>query len=385
MSTTKTNNIPFIDLQAQYKRIGPQIDAAMQRVVAHGKFIMGPEIAQLEEELAAFAGTECCVSCSSGTDALLMALMVYDIGPGDAVFVPTFTFIATAEVVSLLGATPVFVDIEPDTYNIAPADLERRIRHVRDNTDLTPRAIIPVDLFGLPADYDAITAIAEQHDLTVIEDAAQSFGASRDDHRAGSLGDIAATSFFPAKPLGCYGDGGAVFTDDPQAADILKSIRVHGKGDHKYSNVRIGLNARIDTLQAAVLLEKLKVYADEIGKRQQVAAHYNTALAEKAPDLTTPVMPDNADATSVWAQYTVRGAAREKLQGLLREQGIPTAIYYPKPLHLQAAFESLGYKPGDFPTAEAASEQVFSLPFHPYLESDTIDYIAETLGNAMDN
>ncbi len=360
----------FIDLNAQQQRIRPQIDAGIKRVLDHGNYIMGPEVSELESKLADFAGVKHCIGVASGTDALLMALMAYGIGPGDAIFTTPFTFVATGEVISLLGATPVFVDIDPRTFNIDPQKLEEAIegfsskRSAINNIPLTPKGIIPVDLFGLPADYDAINQIARKHDLFVVEDAAQGFGGEYKGRMAGSLADVATTSFFPAKPLGCYGDGGAIFTDDDALADKLSSIRVHGKGKDKYDNVRVGLNGRLDTIQAAVLLTKLEIFPDEIRARQGVAETYSRLLGD-TPGIITPIV--SSGYKSAWAQYSVLTEGREELQKALHERGIPTAVYYPKPLHQQSAFADLGYRAGDFPVSEDVAGRILSLPMHPYL------------------
>ncbi len=365
----------FIDLKTQQKMILPAINDRIQRVLAHGQYIMGPEVFELEERLAAYVGVKHAVTCSSGTDALLMPLMAYNVGPGDAIFTTPFTFIATAEVIQLLGATPVFVDIEPRTFNIDPTALARTIKtlgHNPQTASLRPRGIIAVDLFGQPADYDAINAIARQHQLFVIEDAAQSFGATYKGRRAGSLADVAATSFFPAKPLGGYGDGGAVFTNDDGLAEVLRSIRNHGQGRDRYENVRIGLNGRLDTLQAAVLLVKIDIFDHEVAARQEVAARYTSNLKGV---VTTPLVAP--ECTSVWAQYSIQSDHRQALQERLKTASIPTAIYYPVPLHLQGAFKHLGYQPGDFPISEKASQKIFSLPMHPYLDAATQEKICD--------
>lgn len=370
--------IPFIDLKAQMEKIGPDVRTAIDAVLAHGQFIMGPEVERLEQELVRYVGAEHAVACGSGTDALLMALMARGIGPGDAVFTPPFTFVATAEVVALLGATPVFVDIDEEGLNLDPALLEEAVRKVRQAGDLNPRAVIPVDLFGLPADYRELMAVAERHGLFVLEDAAQSFGGRYFGRVCGALGHIGATSFFPAKPLGCYGDGGAIFTRDAAEAEVLRSIRVHGQGRNKYDNVRIGLNGRLDTIQAAVLLVKLEVFPEELEARQRAASRYTTGLAGL---VRTPATPE--DRLCAWAQYSVRSPNRESIQGALQDAGIPSAIYYPKPLHLQEAFRNLGYGPGDFPVSESAAREIFSLPMHPYLTDDTVDRIVETIRGAV--
>jgi dTDP-4-amino-4,6-dideoxygalactose transaminase len=380
----------FIDLAAQQERIREQIEANIAAVLDHGKYIMGPEIQRLEEKLAQYVGVKHAISCASGTDALLLALMAYGIGPGDAIFTTPFTFIATGEVISLLGATPVFVDIDPQTFNMDPSKLEPAVRAVLDNraadlplpqssVPLVPRGIIAVDLFGLPADYDRLDAIAGEHDLFVLEDAAQSFGAEYKGNKACSLAQIGGTSFFPAKPLGCYGDGGMCFTDDDNLHEIMMSVRVHGKGTHKYDNVRIGLNGRMDTLQAAVLLAKFDIFPEEIELRQQVARRYSQLLNQKA-EVQTPTVTDGM--TSAWAQYSVLaedGTHRNQLQARLKEAGVPTAIYYPKPLHLQTAFKSLGYEEGDFPVSEDYAGRIFSLPMHPYLSDSDQEFIIKNL------
>ena len=371
MAVTEKRKIQFIDLKAQQARIREDVEARMRQVLDHGAYIMGPEVRELEGQLAAYTGRKHCVSCASGTDALLMALMAYNIGPGDAIITSPFTFIATAEVISLLGATPVFVDIDPETYNLDPGELEA-VMHDDSlrKKGLTVRGIIPVDLFGQPADYAEIGDFARKYGLFVIEDAAQAFGAEYRGAKSCSFGEIACTSFFPAKPLGCYGDGGAVFTDDDGLAEKLRSIRVHGQGHHKYDNVRIGINGRLDTLQAAVLLSKMTIFDDELPRRNRVAERYNAALAGT---VVTPVVRE--DRSSVWAQYCILSDEREDLLEHLKAQGVPTAVYYPKPLHLQDAYKDLGYRKGDFPKTEYAAERIFSLPMHPYLDAETQDYI----------
>ncbi|MFH1090964.1 MAG: DegT/DnrJ/EryC1/StrS family aminotransferase [Pseudomonadota bacterium] len=365
-------NIPFIDLKAQFRVLESEIRSAIEAVLSHGQFIMGPEIGRLETELARFTGVKYALTCSSGTDALLLVLMARGIGPGDAVFTSPFTFVATAEVIPLLGATPVFVDIDPITYNIDPEALGAAVEEVEKHGRLRPAAVIPVDLFGLPADYDPIMALASEKDLFVLEDAAQSFGGRYQGHMAGSLGHAGATSFFPAKPLGCYGDGGAVLTDDAELDHRMRSIRVHGQGDNKYDNVRLGLNARMDTLQAAILLAKLTVFPQELEQRQRAAQRYSRGLGGR---LQVPTVPEGY--YSAWAQYSVASERREQIIAALKEAGVPTAIYYPKPLHLQGAFSNLGYAAGDFPQAETAAGRIFSLPLHPYLDDELIDRIVE--------
>ncbi len=371
-------SIPFIDLKTQFRRLEPDVRARIDRVLEHGQFIMGPEVAELETQLARYVGAEHAVTCSSGTDALLMALMAYEVGPGDAVFTTPFTFIASAEVISLVGATPVFVDIDARTFNLDPAKLEHAIAETKSNTSLQPRGVLPVDLFGLPADYDAINTIARRNELFVLEDAAQSFGATYKGRRAGSLGDVAAASFFPAKPLGCYGDGGAVFTDDDELGETLRSIRMHGKGKDKYDNVRIGLNGRLDTIQAAVLLVKLAAFPQELTMRQQAAQRYDELLDGV---VRTPHVPE--ECTSAWAQYSVLLPRRSEVQAVLKEAGVPTTVYYPKPLHLQTAYSELGYGEGDLPVAEDVAGQIVSLPMHPYLSASDQQHVASSVRDAV--
>jgi dTDP-4-amino-4,6-dideoxygalactose transaminase len=372
--------VQFIDLAYQQKRIRNQIEKNLLAVLDHGQYMMGPEVGILEKQLADFTGVRHAVACASGTDAILMALMANNVGPGDAVFTTPFTFIATAEVVQLLGATPVFVDIDPVTFNIDPSKLSKAIHALKARNSsghplpagfesVQPRAIIAVDLFGLPADYTAINELADRERLFVIEDAAQSFGALYKGEKACSLAAAGCTSFFPAKPLGGYGDGGMCFTNNDNLADTLRSIRVHGKGADKYDNVRIGINGRLDTLQAAVLLAKFSIFQDEILLRNRVAQRYDN-LFSGAANLVAPRVP--TDRTSVWAQYSVLAEDenhRNRTQRQLQKAGIPTAVYYPKPLHLQTAFRNLGYGTGDFPISENISRRIFSLPMHPYLEA----------------
>jgi UDP-2-acetamido-2-deoxy-ribo-hexuluronate aminotransferase len=374
---TSPKRLDFIDLKTQQQRISASLTENIRRVLAHGQYIMGPEIQALEARLATYVGVKHAISCSSGTDALLMPLMAYGVGPGDAIFTTPFTFIATAEVIQLLGATPVFADIDPKTFNLDPEALAAAVRGLGQNSGtahLKPKGIIPVDLFGQPADYDRIHTIAQEHGLFVLEDAAQSFGATYKGRRAGALAAVAATSFFPAKPLGGYGDGGAVFTDDDHLAEVLRSIRVHGQGKDKYENVRIGLNGRLDTLQAAVLLAKLEIFDQEVVDRQRVARQYSQAL-----NAVVEVPYVAPDCTSVWAQYSVLSEHRELLLKKLQAAQIPAAIYYPVPLHLQGAFAHLGYQPGDFPVSENASRRIFSLPMHPYLDPADQERIVRVL------
>ncbi|MHC1699713.1 MAG: DegT/DnrJ/EryC1/StrS family aminotransferase [Humidesulfovibrio sp.] len=387
-------SIPFIDLKTQYRRVAAEVGRGIGAVLESGAYINGPEVARLEERLAGYCGTRHAVGCASGTDALMMALMALSVGPGDAVFCPPFTFMATAEVVALLGATPVFVDVDPATCNMDPAQLEKAVRAVRAADaslhplplhagPLKPKAVIPVDLFGLLADYSAILPVAAEHGLFVIEDAAQAFGATQDmagtTRRAGSFGQIACTSFFPAKPLGCYGDGGMCFTDDPDLLELLRSIRVHGQGADKYQNVRLGITGRLDTMQAAVLLAKFEIFEDEVRLRQDVARRYAELLGP-LPGLTLPVVPGGN--LSVYAQYCIMAEStgmRQELLERLGKAGVPSSIYYPVPLHLQPAFANLGYRPGSMPVSEAVAARIFSIPMHPYLTAEVQREIALAL------
>jgi dTDP-4-amino-4,6-dideoxygalactose transaminase len=368
--------IPFIDLKKQQERIRPQLDAAIARVLAHGQYILGPEIAELEKRLSEFCGARFTLSCANGTDALILALMAKEVGPGDAVFVPSFTFVASAEVVVLVGATPVFVDVDEDSFLMDPESLEAAI-DVAKKHSLRPRAIMPVDLFGQPADYQRIGRLAEAHGLFVLADAAQSFGATRGEKSAGTMAPITATSFFPAKPLGCYGDGGAVFTDDEETLSVLKSLRVHGQGRDKYENVRIGINGRMDTLQAAILIQKLTVFADEIVARQRIAERYAHGLSDVAQ---TQKIEDGA--TSVWAQYTIRLGNRDHVVSRLKEAGVPTAIYYPIPLHRQTPYQRCPASPAGLPVSERLAGEVLSLPMHPYLSETDQDMIINAIRDA---
>jgi UDP-2-acetamido-2-deoxy-ribo-hexuluronate aminotransferase len=368
----------FIDLAAQQKRIRGAIEAGFKKILDHGQYILGPEIRELEEKLAAFVGVPFAVAVASGTDALLMPLMIEKIGPGDAIFTSTFTFIATAEVIELLGATAVFVDIDSKTYNIDPLKLEAAIIKIISEKRLKPKGIIPVDLFGQPAAYQAIQAIADKYKLFVLEDAAQSFGASQKGKKAGSLAKVAATSFFPAKPLGCYGDGGMIFTDDKNIYEQLLSIRVHGQGIDKYTNVRVGINGRMDSLQAAVLLAKMEIFAEEIQLRQEVAGRYSQLLAGAV--VPPKILNENI---SAWAQYSVLHPRRQAIIERLRANGVPTAIYYPIPLHLQEAFTHLGYGKNDFPVAEKIAGEIFSLPMHPYLMPGEQERICATIKSSQ--
>jgi dTDP-4-amino-4,6-dideoxygalactose transaminase len=364
--------VPFIDVAAQRRRLGHAVDEAVGRVLAHCQFINGPEVGQLEAALAAFCGAKHVVTCASGTDALLMVLMAKGVGQGDAVLCPSFTFCATCEAVALTGATPVLVDVDEATFNIGAASLERGIATAR-RLGLKPRGVIAVDLFGQSADYDAIGAVADADGLFVLDDAAQSFGASYRGRRLGGFGVITTTSFFPAKPLGCYGDGGAIFTEDAALAQTLRSIRVHGQGSDKYDNVRIGLTARLDTVQAAVLLEKLKIFDDEIAARNKVAARYAQGLGNV---VTVPRLAGGSD--SVWAQYTIRlpeGTDRGEFASALNAQGIPTAIYYAKSVHQQSAYCDFPVAEGGLAVSERLSCDVISLPMHAYLDEPTQERI----------
>ncbi|AOT09706.1 DegT/DnrJ/EryC1/StrS family aminotransferase [Pseudoalteromonas luteoviolacea] len=379
----------FIDLKTQYSQLKEKIDSNIHKVLDHGQYVMGPEVIELEQKLAEFAGTKYCVSCSSGTDALVMALMAYGISEGDVVITTPFTFIATAEAIKFVGATPLFVDIDKDTYNISPEKLEQTLTSIADKestihdsicTDIGKiKAVISVDLFGLPADATEINRIAKKHNLIVIEDAAQGFGGAIDGKRAGSLSDIGCTSFFPAKPLGCYGDGGAIFTDCEETAARLKSIRVHGQGEDKYQNVRLGLTGRLDTIQAAVLLPKLEVFETEIEQRQSVAESYSSQLRD-IEGLTVPSV--QAGYVSAWAQYTLMAKSEEhrsQIMEHLKSNNIPVAVYYPIPLHEQKVFESLGYQSNDFEVSSFAAKRVFSLPMHPYLRNEEIEHICKLI------
>ena len=373
-------SIPFIDLKSQYRQIEAEIKAGIEGVLEHGAYIMGPEIAEIEARLSNFSGVSFGVSCASGTDALMMSLMALEVGPGDAVFTTPFTFMATAEVVALLGATPIFVDIDPVTYNLDADDLRRKIRFVKEQRkDLTAKGVIAVDIFGQPADYDAIEPLAHNAGLFLIVDAAQSFGATYKGKPVCGLGDLACTSFFPAKPLGCYGDGGMIFCHNQALRDLLVSIRIHGMGKHKYDNDRLGITGRMDSIQAAVLLAKFRIFPDEVARRQAVADRYAALLAD-VDGVTPPALAEGN--TSVWAQYCVLArdtAHREELMGKLSAASIPTAIYYPKPLHLQKAFANLKHKVGDFPVAEDVAGRIFALPMHPYLSAEDQEAIVAPL------
>jgi dTDP-4-amino-4,6-dideoxygalactose transaminase len=371
--------IPFVDVAAQRRRLGARIDAAIARVLDHCQFIMGPEVAALEAKLAAFCGARHALGCASGTDALLLALMAKGIGPGDAVICPAFTFCASAEAVALVGATPVFADVDEATFNLDAASLEGALAAAR-RAGLKPRAVMTVDLFGLPADYDAIALLAAAHGLVVIADAAQSFGAAYRDRRVGTLAPVTTTSFFPSKPLSCYGDGGAVFTDDDDLAEVMRSLRIHGQGADKYDNVRIGINGRLDTIQAAVLIEKLEIFAEELVARARIARRYGEGLADVA---IAPRVPDGV--TSVWALYTIRlpARARDKVMAALATQGIAAAVYYPKPLHRQAAYRHYPVAGNGLPVTDRLADEVLSLPMHAYLDVPTQDRIVAALRAAL--
>jgi UDP-2-acetamido-2-deoxy-ribo-hexuluronate aminotransferase len=374
---TEVPDLEFAGLKAQYVALRSDIAERTGRVFAHGRFIMGPEVAELEDALAAFCGAPHAIAVSSGTDALLAPLMAAGIGPGDAVFVPAFTFPATAEVVALLGATPVFVDVDARTFNIDLADLAARLDALKQEGSLKPAAIMSVDLFGLPADYKALRAVADAEGMLLIADAAQSFGGQQGDDRVGALAPVTSTSFFPAKPLGCFGDGGAIFTDDDEMAARLKSIRVHGKGKSKYDIDRIGLNARLDTLQAAILLAKLPAFAAEIDARNQLADVYDSVLSKT---VVTPARV--ADSRSAWAQYTIIVEDRDAVQKRLQEQGVPTAVYYPRPMHLQPAYAGYGDGEGSLPVSEKLAGKVMSLPMHGYMKEETALRIANAVRDA---
>jgi dTDP-4-amino-4,6-dideoxygalactose transaminase len=371
--------IPFIDVAAQRRRLGRSVDEAIARVLGHCHFILGPEVRALEVELSEFCGARHVVTCASGTDALVMVLMARGIGPGDAVVCPSFTFTATAEVAVLVGATPVFADVEERSFNLDPAGLQRACAAARA-AGLRPKAVIPVDLFGQPADYDRIMPIAEAENLFVLDDAAQAFGATYKNRRIGALAPATATSFFPAKPLSCYGDGGAVITDDDELAQVTRSLRVHGEGRGKYDCVRIGLNGRLDTIQAAVLMEKLKIFPEEILARERIARRYSTGLADVA---TVPRLAPGS--TSVWAQYTIRlpSGRRDGLAAALKMEGIPTAIHYPIPLHRQQPYQRFPIAAGGAPVSERLAEEVISLPMHAYLDQTTQDRIIDAVRRAL--
>ncbi|MGN6463030.1 MAG: DegT/DnrJ/EryC1/StrS family aminotransferase [Pseudolabrys sp.] len=370
--------IAFIDLAAQQRRIEKEVKQAINTVLAHGQYISGPEVKKLETELAKHSGAKHAVGCSSGTDALVLPLMALDVGPGDAVFVPSFTFAATAEAVALVGATPVFVDCLAATYNMDAKSLEAAIDMIKKEGKLRPVGVIAVGMFGQPADFAKIDVIAAKHSLWTMDDAAQSYGAALGNRRVGTLAKVTTTSFFPAKPLGCYGDGGAMFTDDDNIADILRSLLVHGKGTDKYDNVRIGMNGRLDTMQAAILLEKMKIFDEEIDLRDKVYKRYNAGLKGVAG---VPSIIDGG--TSVWAQYTITVPNRDAVAAKLKTAGVPTAIYYPKPLHQQTAYKHYPVGPGGLPVSDDLAGKVLSLPMHPYLDTATQDRIIAAVKAAV--
>ncbi|WP_299867792.1 DegT/DnrJ/EryC1/StrS aminotransferase family protein [uncultured Hoeflea sp.] len=380
MSASSLEPVRFVDLAAQQARIRARVDAAIARVLDHGQYVMGPEVAELEAQLSAHSGAAHTVACSSGTDALAMVLMARNLRPGQAIFCPAFTFVATAEVVAWLGAHVWFVDVDAETFNIDPASLETAIAGARQ-AGHEPVGVIPVDLFGIPADYDAVSKIAAREGLWVLGDAAQSYGARYHNRRVGTLAMATATSFFPAKPLGAYGDGGAIFTDDADLAETLRSILFHGKGTSQYDNVRVGMTGRIDTMQAAILIEKLAIFDDEIEARNRIAARYSAQLGSH---VATPAVPDGLQ--SVWAQYTLKlpqGTDRAAIQASMKEKGVPSAVYYAKPLHRQDAYSHHGIAGGELPVTDMLADCVLSLPMHPYLDEDTQDRVTEALISAL--
>ena len=360
----------FIDLGAQRARLGPALDEAVSAAVHSGAYILGPQVAEFETRLADYLGVGHVIGCASGTDALQIPLMAWGVGPGDAVFVPSFTFASTAEVVALLGAEPVFVDIDPETYLMDPRSLEAAIVMIEAEGRLTPRAVVPVDLFGMVADYHAIMPLARAHGLKVISDAAQAVGAVKDAARCGSFGDVATTSFYPAKPLGCFGDGGAVMTDDDALAAVMRSVAFHGKGESQYDNVRIGLTSRLDTIQAAILNLKLDILDEEMEARQRVALRYHDGLKDVVKTARNP-----EGMRSAWAQYAIECADRDALRAHLADKDIPSAIYYVKPLHRQAAYRNYPVAPGGLPVTEAKPATILCLPMHPYLSTEDQDRV----------
>ncbi len=369
--------IPMVDLQAQRNRLGAKLNAAIGRVLDHGGFIMGPEVAEVERKLAAQCGAKHVISCSSGTTALIMALMAHDVGRGDAVFVPSFTFTATAEAIVLAGATPIFVDVTPDTFNMDPVSLAKAIS-VAQQTGLMPACVLAVDLFGQPADYDALNDVAKAHGLWILDDAAQAYGATYKGCALGTCAQITATSFYPSKPLGCYGDGGAVFTDNEEIARKLIQVRVHGQGRDRNENVRVGLTARFDSIQAAILLEKLAIFPDECAARDRIAARYTAGLKDV---VTTPVVAPGC--TSVWAQYTICSPRRDRIAAHLQAQGISSAVFYPKPIHVQPPYRGHPVVTGGLPVTDRLAQEVLSLPMHPYLAPETQDIIIAAVRAAL--
>ena len=372
------SGVPFVDLKTQYARLKPQIAEAIQEVLDDGRYILGPAVTKLETELAGYCGVRHAISCSSGTDAIIMPFLAYGIGPGDAVFVPSFTFTASAEAIILVGASPVFVDVEDDSFNLDLADLEAKIASTRAGGTLTPKAILAVDLFGLPADWNELNALAARENLNLISDAAQSFGGAYEGKRVGALAPVSCTSFFPAKPLGCYGDGGAIMTDDDDLAALLTSIRVHGQGADRYDIARIGINGRLDSIQAAILSVKLPILDDELAARDHLAGIYDEELRDA---VTVPKRIPGRQ--SAWAQYTIKTDRRADIQAALNEAEIPTAIYYPKPMHLQAPYLAYGGGEGSLPVSERICHQVMSLPMHPYLPDDDARRIADVIRKSL--
>ena len=368
-----TENVAFIDLAAQQSQIRHKIDAAIKRVLDHGQYIMGPEVEEFEAQLCRFTGAKYALGCANGTDALTLVLMAWQVGPGDAVFVPSFTYVATAEAPAQLGATPFFVDVNPDTFNLEVAGLQQAIDEAKA-AGLNPKVVIPVDLFGQPADFDPICDVAQTAGMKVLVDGAQGFGAIYKGYRVGSLGDATTTSFFPAKPLGCYGDGGAVFTNDDELAELINSLRLHGKGRMKYDNVRIGVNSRLDTIQAAILLEKIRIFPDELERRNAIASKYSDALSGQ---YETPKLID--DVTSAWAQYTLKVDDRDAVQARLKEHNIPSVVYYPMALSQQIGYTHFPKLSSGVPISEVLAGKVLSLPMHPYLSDETVEYLVRTL------
>ncbi|MDO9414059.1 MAG: DegT/DnrJ/EryC1/StrS aminotransferase family protein [Pseudolabrys sp.] len=379
ITETMPKPIAFIDLAAQQRRIEKEVKQAINNVLAHGLYVSGPEVEKLEGQLAAHCGAKHAIGCSSGTDAIVLALMALGVGPGDAVFVPTFTFAATAEAVALVGATPVFVDCHAQTYNMDSRSLDEAISMIAADGELRPVGVIVVGMFGQPPDFKRIDPVAAKYRLWVIDDAAQSYGAAYDNRKVGALAKVTTTSFFPAKPLGCYGDGGAIFTDDDELADVIRSLLVHGKGADKYDNVRIGMNGRLDTIQAAILIEKMKIFDEEIDMRNEVYKRYNAGLKDI---VEVPAVVDGG--TSVWAQYTIALDGRDSVSAKLKSVGVPTAIYYPKPLHTQTAYRHFPSAPGGLPVSETLAQKVLSLPMHPYLDPATQERIIKAVITAIE-
>ena len=374
--------IPFLDLQVQRLRIEHKINEAIQRVLDHGRFILGPEVLELEETLACHVGSKHCITVASGTDAISASLMSLGVGPGDAVITTPFTFFATVEAIMLQGATPVFADIDPRTFNVSPSQIETAINRIKQDSNMRLRGIVTVDLFGLPCDYPAINAIAAENELFVLQDAAQAFGSSRDGKLAPSHGLVGTTSFFPAKPLGCYGDGGAIFTDDESLADQIRSIRLHGKGIDKYDNVRVGINSRLDTIQAAILLEKFRIYEEELELRQQVAHWYqdrlDTIAGTERLSHARQWIPEGSK--SAWAQFVIQTDRRDLLISNLASQQIPSAVYYRIPCHLARACRELPLQI-NLPVAEALAHRVLALPFGPYMNKETVEQVCSVVAS----